>query len=336
MKTRSIILISDRRESRTFIAQELTREGFVVQATDDPFDLCSVFKRADAELAIVDLELAGISGLDVLRLAKRIVPDLPVIIITGQANLKSAIISLREGAEDYLVEPFAASELVAAVNRCAAMRYHRSQMVRLSDVVEMLAGMHRRRDPFTAEHQRRVAELSWAIALEMGLTKQQMEGVRAAALVHDIGKLYIPPEILAKPYNLTPLERGLVHLHPRMGAELLAPVKFPWPVADIILQHHERMDGSGYPQGLTGNLILMEARVIAVADVAEAMLTHRPYRPAKPVDKAMDELLELAGTRLDCNGVEACRSLFLGNRFEFYCVQETRHLEQQSLDRMLF
>ena len=96
------------------------------------------------------------------------------------------------------------------------------------------------------------------------------------------------------------------------------------------------MDGSGYPQGLTGNLILMEARVIAVADVAEAMLTHRPYRPAKPVGEAMDELLELAGTRLDRNGVDACRNLFLGNRFEFYCVQETRNLEQQSLDRMLF
>jgi len=204
-------------------------------------------------------------------------------------------------------------------------------MVRLTDVLELLAGMNRSHVPFTAAHQRRVAELSWAIALEMGLTKQQMDGVRAAALLHDIGMWCIPPEILAKPYPLTPLERDLVRIHPRRGAEMLAPVKFPWPVTDIILQHHERMDGAGYPDGLTGDGILIEARVLAVADTAEAMLSHRPYRPAKPLGEAMDELQDLAGFTLDPNVVAVCRWLFLDCHFEFCPEAEPRRLKHLSV-----
>ena len=166
------------------------------------------------------------------------------------------------------------------------------------------------RDPYTAGHQRRVADIACNIAREMGLEEHRMEGIRMGATIHDIGKIQVPSEMLVNPTNLTEMEILILREHPRVGYEILKEVSFPWPVAEIALQHHERMDGSGYPQGLSGEEILLEARIVAVADVVEAMSSPRPYRPALGMEAALHEIEEGKGTLYDPDAVEACLSLY--------------------------
>lgn len=181
----------------------------------------------------------------------------------------------------------------------------------LFQFVDALSSAVELRDPYTSGHQRRVAELACAIAEEMGLTEEEIKVVRVAALLHDIGKaLFVPIEILSKPGKLTDLEMALIREHPKAGYEILKKVEFPWPVAEIVYQHHERFDGSGYPRGLKGEEILLEARIIAVADVVEAMSSHRPYRPALGEDRALAEIRENAGKLYDPKVVEACARVF--------------------------
>lgn len=162
------------------------------------------------------------------------------------------------------------------------------------------------RDPYTAGHQRRVAELSCAIARQLGLDEERIRGIRLGATIHDIGKIGIPAEVLSKPSHLTDIELRIVREHARMGYDILKEVRFPWPVADIAHQHHERMDGSGYPQGLKGEAIALEARIVAVADVVESMASHRPYRPSLGIEAARAELVAGRGSLYDAQVVDAC------------------------------
>jgi PAS domain S-box-containing protein/putative nucleotidyltransferase with HDIG domain len=162
------------------------------------------------------------------------------------------------------------------------------------------------RDPYTAGHERRVAELAVALARELGLEPERLEGLRLAALIHDIGKIAVPAEILAKPGRLSEVEFNLIRQHARAGYEILAAIEFDAPVAEIVLQHHERLSGSGYPAGLAGDEILFEARILAVADVVEAMSSHRPYRPALGMARALEEVRRGAGTDYDPEVAAAC------------------------------
>jgi len=176
--------------------------------------------------------------------------------------------------------------------------------------VHALAGTVEMRDPYTSGHQRRVADIAAAIGVALGLPEFQLRGLALAARIHDLGKLRVPAEILAKPGQLSAAELALVQCHADAGRQILAGVDFPWPIADIIGQHHERMDGSGYPQGLKGEQILLEARIIAVADTVEAMASHRPYRPAQGIDAALAEIERGRGTLFDAPVVDACLKLF--------------------------
>jgi PAS domain S-box-containing protein/putative nucleotidyltransferase with HDIG domain len=180
----------------------------------------------------------------------------------------------------------------------------------LSSAIEM-------RDPYTAGHQERVTRLSVAIAREMGLDDDKVEGIRIAGMVHDIGKLSIPAEILSKPTKLQPIEYSMIQSHPLSGFTILENIPFPWPIARIVLQHHERMDGSGYPNKLAGEAILIEARIIAVADVVEAMSSHRPYRPALEPQEAMKEIRGGKGTVYDPAVVDACIRVISRPDFSF-------------------
>jgi PAS domain S-box-containing protein/putative nucleotidyltransferase with HDIG domain len=173
------------------------------------------------------------------------------------------------------------------------------------------------RDPYTAGHQRRVSRLSCAMAQEIGLPENQIEGLRVAGDIHDIGKIYVPAEILSKPGQITAIEYGIIKTHPQVGFDILKTIKFPWPVATIVLQHHERLDGSGYPLGLSGGAILKEARILSVADIVEAMSSHRPYRPAQGIEKALGEIVQNKGIFYDTEAVEACVKLFQEGRFKF-------------------
>lgn len=180
----------------------------------------------------------------------------------------------------------------------------------LNETVEALASAVESRDPYTASHQRRVASLACGIAGEMGsMSVEQVQGIRTAAVLHDIGKLYVPFELLNKPGDLKDIELALIKSHPQAGYDILENIEFPWPVARIVQQHHERVDGSGYPAGLQGEKILMEARIIGVADVVEAMSSHRPYRPSKGIEAALEEINKGRGSLYDPQVVDACLDL---------------------------
>lgn len=173
-----------------------------------------------------------------------------------------------------------------------------------------LAITSEKRDPYTAGHQTRVARLACAIAGQLGLDSDTLEAIRVSGTLHDIGKIYIPAEILSKPGRLNDLEMNLMRTHPSVGLDILSQISFPWPVAEIVHQHHERMDGTGYPNGLPGRDILLEARIIAVADVVEAMSSHRPYRPSLGLAPALEEITRGRGTSYDTQVVDACITLF--------------------------
>jgi HD-GYP domain-containing protein (c-di-GMP phosphodiesterase class II) len=188
----------------------------------------------------------------------------------------------------------------------------------LEGTIHALISAVEMRDPYTAGHQQRVTQLACAIANEMGLPEEQIEGIHMAGLVHDIGKINVPAEILSKPGRLNDLEFGLIKTHSQVGHNILnGTIEFPWPIAQIVLQHHERMDGSGYPVGLSGEEIILEARILAVADVVEAMASHRPYRPARGIDQALEEISQNRGILYDPEVVDACLKLFSEKRFKF-------------------
>lgn len=178
--------------------------------------------------------------------------------------------------------------------------------------VRALASMAEKRDPYTAGHQQRVARLACAIGQGMGLSEDALEGLEMAGTLHDVGKVYVPAEILSKPARLSHLEMGIMKSHPEVGFEILREVSFPWPVARAVLEHHERLDGSGYPGGLKGPDICLEARILAVADVVEAMSSHRPYRAAMGLELALAEIRSGRGHLYDDRAVDLCLELMLG------------------------
>ena len=181
--------------------------------------------------------------------------------------------------------------------------------------VNTLASTVEMRDPYTAGHQRRVTILACAIAEEMGLTAGQFDGLRLAGLVHDIGKINVPVEILNKPGRISETEFNIIKTHPLAGYNVLKGIEFPWPVAQIVLQHHERLDGSGYPQGLKDGGIMLEAKILAVADVVEAMASHRPYRPALGIEVALHEITMNKGILYDPDVTDVCARLFTDEGF---------------------
>ena len=187
----------------------------------------------------------------------------------------------------------------------------------LDSTIQAIARTVEKRDPYTSGHQMRVAALTRAIAETIGLSEDQIEGAFMAASLHDIGKISLPAEILSKPIQLTEIEISLIQAHAQAGYDILKGIEFPWPIADIIIQHHERMDGSGYPQGLAGDSISIEARIIGVCDVVETMSSHRPYRPSMGIDKAMEEIARNSGTLYGADVVAACLKIFNEQSFEF-------------------
>jgi PAS domain S-box-containing protein/putative nucleotidyltransferase with HDIG domain len=195
--------------------------------------------------------------------------------------------------------------------------------------VAAIAATVEARDPYTAGHQRRVADIAVAIAAEMGLDAYDIEGIRLAAEIHDIGKLVVPAEILTRPGRLRPAEYELIKGHSRAGYEIVEGIAFPWPVAKMILQHHERLDGSGYPDGLRGAEILIGARIIAVADVVEAMATQRPYRTARGVDAALHEIETNRGGLYDSVVVDASLRLSRQGRLSLAPIQPASHGEEE-------
>lgn len=217
-----------------------------------------------------------------------------------------------------LTEEKQLEEMVTAKKMAlAALKASNELEQSLEESIKAIANTVESRDEYTAGHMKRVGQLAPAIARELGLSEDRIHGIELASNIHDVGKIGIPVEILTKPGILSKVEYMLIQTHVEAGYDIIKNIKFPWPIALMVYQHHERMDGSGYPQGLKGDEILLESRIIAVADVIEAMSTHRPYRFVLGIDAALDEIKQGRGTRFDADAVDACVKLFAEKRFAF-------------------
>jgi PAS domain S-box-containing protein len=205
------------------------------------------------------------------------------------------------------------------------LEYQRLVGLGMSEMVDVLSAMIEARDPYTAGHQGRVADLSVAIAKSLSLTPHNIEGIRLSALVHDIGKFAIPAQVLMKPTKLNTFEVAMLRNHVQAGFDVLKHIHFPWPVAHVVLQHHERLDGSGYPNGLKGDSISDDARILAVADTMDAMVGDRPYRPAFSLTQALETLESGSGTLYDPRMVSACVKLFTQDNYSFSPLSNVDH-----------
>ena len=327
---RSILVVDDEMEYRTVIEQILRGLSYSCDSAVDAFEALERIGQKDFDLVISDIMMEKKDGLELMREARTIWPQLDFIIMTGQAEYTYSNI-IQAGATDFISKPFEAGELKAKIERIERekqiyrqlqernedlKRAHQRLQCTLKQTVGALASTVEMKDPYTAGHQRRVARLASAIARELGLSNEMICAIRMAGLVHDIGKISVPSEILTRPSRLPVLEMNLIKRHVETGYEILQDIEFEWPIARIERQHHERMDGSGYPRGLSGDDILLEARIIAVADVVEAISSHRPYRAALGIDKALEELSQNRGTLYDPEVVDACLGLFTEKGYE--------------------
>jgi len=235
----------------------------------------------------------------------------------ANAFIPSEIILLEEMAGDL---SFGVRSLRIRQERDRALEQIQQQIVQLQDSLEdtvrAIATIVEMRDPYTAGHQVRVADLAATIAKQMGLPDEQVHAIHLAGTVHDLGKIQIPAEILSKPGKITDIEFSLIKIHPQAGYDILKDISFPWPIAQMVLQHHERLDGSGYPQGLRGDAILLGARILSVADVVEAMSSHRPYRPGLGIEVALAEITRQCGIYFDPAVVEACLRVFREQHYQ--------------------
>jgi putative nucleotidyltransferase with HDIG domain len=264
---------------------------------------------------LLDLSLPDARGMEGIDAIRHLAPTLPVVILTGLDDEEMGRCAVRHGCQDYLVKGQGEGNLIRrtliyAIERKAVEEERRQNAETLKRIlmqtVRTISLALEMRDPYTTGHQRRVAQLAVAIGLRLGLDEFRLEGLKTGSLIHDIGKLHVPAEFLSRPGRLSVEAFQVVKMHPSLGAEIIRNIEFPWPVATMIQQHHERVDGSGYPCGVKGDDIILEARIIAVADVFEAIVSHRPYRPALGLKAAFDEIRLHSGERYDAAVVDAC------------------------------
>lgn len=326
-----ILAVDDTPASLKLLTELLKEDGYEVRAAINGELALHAASQNPPELVLLDIRMPGIDGYEVCRRlkAQHATRDVPVIFVSAATESDEKVQGFRVGAVDYVTKPYQRDELLARVHthlELNRLRNHLGDLVdertaelkeserklrtSLIDSITALAATVEMRDPYTAGHQRRVAQLAIAIAKELHLTEEQIEGIQLAGVVHDVGKIQIPAEILSKPGRLTPLEFELIKQHAQSGYEILKSIDFPWPIARIVLQHHERLNGSGYPQALKGDEILLEAKIIAVADVVESMTSHRPYRPGLGIDAALQEIALNKGKLYEPAAVDACIRLF--------------------------
>jgi len=239
--------------------------------------------------------------------------------VQGTGQLSATLIDLATHKKADIAEKEAQDEEICYLRQTGEQAERDLERLHstVRDIVAAMARIIEMRDPYTAGHQERVAKLAGAIAVEMGMSEDQLEGIEIAAKIHDIGKVYVPMEILSKPGELTAIERQVIQTHAQGSYEMLKTVEFPWPIAEVSLQHHERLDGSGYPCGLKGDEICIDARVLMVADVVEAMASPRPYRPSLGIEAALQEISDNSGVLYDGDVTAICLRLFREKGFSF-------------------
>ena len=355
--SRSVLVVDDEKDLCDHVKHELNKEGYLVIAAYNGDEGLDYFKNNRVDIVIADLKMHIMSGLEMIKHCREVTDDFISIITTGHGDQEAAIEALRMGVFNYLRKPISLEELIISVNKGIdllflqrALSAHKRELEiesaiknqyannlekiieertkelqqsyqklqkTMESTINIIDKIAEVRDPYTAGHQLKVSKLATAIAQEMKLPQDKIEGTRIASLIHDIGKISTPAEILSKPTKLNEIEYSLIKDHSQIGYDILKSIDFPWPIAQIVLQHHERLNGSGYPQGLKGEDILLEARIMGVADVVEAMSSHRPYRPALGIDKALEEISQNRGILYDPEVVDVCFKLFKEKSFKF-------------------
>jgi len=290
------------------------------------------------DLILLDIMMPGMDGYEVCTRLKSVTrtKDVPVIFITAMSEVGDKTQGFELGAVDYITKPFHTMEVKARVQTHLSLKKMREELSdqnvileqrveektaelqeMLKAIVRAMAMMVEVRDPYTAGHQHRVAQLACAIAKKMGLSNDQINAIRFAGILHDIGKIRIPTSILTRSGKLLDAEFDMIRIHPEVGYDLLKNIPSPWPFAQIVLQHHELLDGSGYPKHLTSDQIMQESKILTVADVTEAQSSYRPYRPALGIDFALEDIQKNRGKLYDPDAVDACLELFQQDNFKF-------------------
>jgi putative two-component system response regulator len=330
-KAIQILVVDDETQIRDILQRGLSQAGYGCLTAADAEEALRILSSLSVDLVITDISMPGLSGIELMRIVKEKYAS-DVIVMTGFPEDLSYEEVIGKGASDFIQKPIGIMEMILRVKRVIreraliATQYHITQQLQASvdslkrameQTVNALATAMEKRDPYTVGHQQRVAKLACTMAQEMGFGRDEVEGIRIAGLLHDIGKISIPTDILNKPGRISQYEYMLIQEHPQSGYEILKDIRFEQPIVEIILQHHERVNGSGYPHGLKGKKIIPEARIMAVADVVEAMASHRPYRPSLGIDKALEEITRNRGVLYEPRSVDACLALFRDRDFSF-------------------
>lgn len=338
-----ILVVEDEGPIQRIIKRVLSSGHYESESAYNAEEARALCRKSTFEVVLCDIGLPGESGISFVRWLKSHYPETAFIMVTGANDMDMADQALKHGAYGYVVKPFTSRDLLISISGALIDRQRQiwlresntqlqeevSQRTRelaeanekleqtMHGVIKAMAAALESRDPYTGGHQQRVAELSVAIGRKLSLTEDQIQSLYIAAMVHDIGKISIPAEILSKPGRLTDIEFQLIKTHAETGYKILREIDFPWPIADIVHQHHERIDGTGYPRGLTENELEPESKIIMVADVVEAMASHRPYRPALGIEKALAEIKKNRGRLYAANVVDACLEVFEKDEFHF-------------------
>lgn len=346
-----ILLADDEKSIRITLSAFLEKENHDVMAVSNVETALEVLVKDSFDLIISDVIMGGKSGLDLLKEVRDLGFDTPVIIMTGEPTVETAVLGIQYKASDYLSKPVGRQEFLRVVKRVLDVKqllddkkklqienehYQRNLetivvqrtkalMEASAGVVSLLAKVIEYRDPYTAGHQRRVGNLAAEIAVSMGLSNKQVEDVRIIGYVHDVGKIVVPSEILSKPGRISDVEMALIKEHAQAGYEMIVEAGLPKEFAMAVGQHHERFNGTGYPNQLKNNEVSLEAKILIVADVVEAMISHRPYRPARTLEMAIQEIEQNKGILYDPEVVDACMKLLKQN---VYTVDDTSHKVQ--------
>ena len=306
----------------------LGEEGYLVEAFSTGQKAIDKFNN-NIHAVVLDINMPDLTGLQVFKKIKSINPYVPIIFHTGATARQEERRDLRrqfrphayvqKGDPEQLMDTVvSAVESYANILRNVKLSESLYKELKQSsdkiktnieETIHAMAMTVEMRDPYTAGHQRQVANLASAIAEKMGTSREQIDSIQLAGTIHDIGKMQVPTEILSKCGKLTELEFDMIKTHSQAGYDILKTIEFQWPIAEFVLQHHERMDGSGYPSGLNGENIHIETRILSVADVVDAIVPHRPYRPALGIEKAQEEIFNNRGILYDSNVVDACLSI---------------------------
>jgi putative two-component system response regulator len=322
-----ILVVDDEIEICSILEEYFTFRNFEVVTAQDGLAAIGRVRENKPHVVLMDISMPVMGGIEALIEIRKIDPFIGVIMVSAITDHAMIDKALDLGASDYITKPIDLANIESSVmKKISAIlskteddlrRSNETLRKTLDAVITAMARIVENRDPYTSGHQEKVAKLSEAIALELGLPAERVYNIKMAALIHDLGKMCIPAEILSKPGNFSELEFTMVKGHSSLGYDILKDIEFPQPVAEFVLQHHERMDGSGYPNQKKGDEIFLEARIIAVADTVDAMSSHRPYRPAQGMQAALEEIIQKKGRAFDADVVDACCRLIMRKEFEF-------------------